>query len=419
MQSILGLYSDAKYAAEAGEGLEKAGFSNEEFDFLTDTPYPEGAFGERHSSHRLYVFPIIGAICGLTVALLLTAGTQVSYPLVTGGKPILSIPPMAIISYEGTMLGAILFTVIGILFESRLPNPKQKIYDTRITEGMIGVVVDCEEEQAQVNVPTREGIEDKLAWLGRREHDALEQLERLLRRVLPLLLLLLARSHDAPHALHLLPFVHLLHQLVVEGVARVPVTASPDDRLGGVREVAAREVGRRVDLEPGDVIEDLVAKDLHGVADAEDDVVRARDPDRAVGLEQALALLEPTQVELVVVLGALGLVPLSLVDRHHPAVLAGDAIIGEEVGRVGKDQVELLSFELLEHRERPDANSFHSRWVAGYCAPEYRKLTGWLREFVDDLGAVAPADQKQRMHAAFRASTRYEYLFWDAAWNSS
>jgi thiaminase/transcriptional activator TenA len=74
---------------------------------------------------------------------------------------------------------------------------------------------------------------------------------------------------------------------------------------------------------------------------------------------------------------------------------------------------------LLEHRERPDANSFHSRWVVGYCDPEYRKLTGWLKEFVDDLGAVAPADQKQRMHAAFRASTRYEYLFWDAAWNSS
>jgi len=149
MQSILGLYSDAKYAAEAGESLERAGFSNEEFDFLTDTPYPEGSLGERHSSHRLYVFPIIGAICGLTVALLLTAGTQVSYPLITGGKPILSIPPMAIISYEGTMLGAILSTVIGILFESRLPNPKQKIYDTRITEGMIGVVVDCAEEQAE------------------------------------------------------------------------------------------------------------------------------------------------------------------------------------------------------------------------------------------------------------------------------
>ena len=146
-QSILGLYTDASYAAEAGEALQRAGFSREDYDFLTDTPYPEGAFGERHSSHRLYVWPFVGALIGFTVAILLTAGTQVSYPLVTGGKPILSIPPMAIITYEGTMLGAILFTVIGIIFESRLPRMRQGIYDDRITEGYIGVVVDCGEEQ--------------------------------------------------------------------------------------------------------------------------------------------------------------------------------------------------------------------------------------------------------------------------------
>ena len=89
----------------------------------------------------------MGALIGLTTAILLTAGTQISYPLVTGGKPILSIPPMAIITYEGTMLGAILFTVIGIIFESRLPTTRRRIYDTRITEGYIGVVVDCEEDQ--------------------------------------------------------------------------------------------------------------------------------------------------------------------------------------------------------------------------------------------------------------------------------
>ena len=146
-QSILGLYTDVSYAAEAGEALERTGLSRDEYDFLTDTPYPEGALGERHSSHRLYVFPFIGALLGLTTALLLTIGTQVSYPLVTGGKPILSIPPMAIISYEGTMLGAILFTIIGIIFESRLPAFKQGLYDTRITEGYIGVLVNVEEDQ--------------------------------------------------------------------------------------------------------------------------------------------------------------------------------------------------------------------------------------------------------------------------------
>ena len=71
---------------------------------------------------------------------------------------------------------------------------------------------------------------------------------------------------------------------------------------------------------------------------------------------------------------------------------------------------------LLEHRDRPDPESFHSRWVAGYCDPAYRDLTGWLKGFVDELGRVAPPDKRQRMLAAFRASTRYEYLFWDAAW---
>ena len=45
------------------------------------------------------------------------------------------------------MLGAILFTVIGIIFESRLPRPKLGLYDERITEGFIGILIYCSEEQ--------------------------------------------------------------------------------------------------------------------------------------------------------------------------------------------------------------------------------------------------------------------------------
>ena len=48
---------------------------------------------------------------------------------------------------NGMMLGAILFTVIGIIFESRLPSMKKQIYDDRITEGHIGVVVTCDESK--------------------------------------------------------------------------------------------------------------------------------------------------------------------------------------------------------------------------------------------------------------------------------
>ena len=144
---ILGLFEDANYAAEAGDALQQAGVEQQDYDFLTDAPYPEGAFGERPEPHRLYVFPLLGALVGLTIGIMLTSMTQMAFPLVQGGKPILSLPPMAVVTYESTMLSAIIFTIIGILFESRLPKLKMGLYDTRITEGYIGVLVMAEEEQ--------------------------------------------------------------------------------------------------------------------------------------------------------------------------------------------------------------------------------------------------------------------------------
>jgi hypothetical protein len=146
---ILGLFEDANYAAEAGDALQAADISPKDYDFLTDAPYPEGAFGEREEPHRLYVFPFVGALIGLTAGIILTSMTQMAYPLVQGGKPILSLPPMAVVTYETTMLGAIMFTVLGIIFEFRLPKLKMGLYDPRITEGYIGVLVNAEEDQLQ------------------------------------------------------------------------------------------------------------------------------------------------------------------------------------------------------------------------------------------------------------------------------
>ena len=51
--AVMGLYEDANYAAEAGDALQKVGLTNEDYDFLTGAPYPEGAFGERETHHRL------------------------------------------------------------------------------------------------------------------------------------------------------------------------------------------------------------------------------------------------------------------------------------------------------------------------------------------------------------------------------
>ena len=140
-EAVLGLFHRPEDVARAIERLRGAGFKGRELEVLSDSPYPEGAFGEEPVRHRLYVFPLIGAFVGFGLGLLVTIGTQLSYPLVTGGKPILSIPPMINVIFEGTMLGAILSTVFGVLFESRLPNFGGVPYDPRISEGYLGVVV--------------------------------------------------------------------------------------------------------------------------------------------------------------------------------------------------------------------------------------------------------------------------------------
>ena len=146
-RSVIGLFTDEDTAADALDSVRSAGFEPGDYEVLTGTPYPEGTFGEEEPVHKLYRFPLIGAACGFIVGMLLTAGTQLAFPLVAGGKPLLSIPPMAIIMYEGTMLGAILFTVFGIVFESRLPRLFMGAYDTRITEGYIGVTITTSEDR--------------------------------------------------------------------------------------------------------------------------------------------------------------------------------------------------------------------------------------------------------------------------------
>ena len=149
-KSVLGLYTEEDSAADALDNLRDAGFEEGEYELLTGTPYPEGTFGEAEPDHHLFRWPLIGAACGFTGGLIITAGTQMAYPLITGGKPILSIPPMAIIMYEGPMLGAIIFTIIGIIFESRLPRLFMGAYSEKITEGHIGVTVTTEEGRTGV-----------------------------------------------------------------------------------------------------------------------------------------------------------------------------------------------------------------------------------------------------------------------------
>jgi hypothetical protein len=59
---VLGLFADPRAAGDAMARLQADGHNTADLEVLTDSPYPEGAFGERTVHHRLYVFPIVGAL---------------------------------------------------------------------------------------------------------------------------------------------------------------------------------------------------------------------------------------------------------------------------------------------------------------------------------------------------------------------
>ena len=145
-QAILGLFDDASAAADAGDALKSAGIPESNYNFLTDVPYPEGAFGEGMERHRLYLWPLVGGLIGLIVSLVIGAMSPMAVPMTIADRPILEMPPLSVICYTGALLGAILFTVIGIALALRA-NVGNGRSDDRISQGFIGLLVNAGAEQ--------------------------------------------------------------------------------------------------------------------------------------------------------------------------------------------------------------------------------------------------------------------------------
>ncbi len=154
-RELLGLFEEVDQAADAFTRLREAGFGDVDLEVISSTPYPEGAFGDAPVKHRLFTFPFAGAACGFIIGLAWIVGAQVSEPLITGGKPIVAVPAIIQILYEATLLAAVLFTVIGVFFESRLPDGIG-LYDVRIADGLIGVSVLATD---QTMLPARQALE--------------------------------------------------------------------------------------------------------------------------------------------------------------------------------------------------------------------------------------------------------------------
>lgn len=137
----LGTFKDVETATRAVDGLIKAGFSEETITSLTSAPYPDGVIVKTDQRTWSRWMSVGGGIFGACAGFLLAAGTAYMYPVQTGDKPIIAYYPTGIITYELTMLFAILGAIVGMFIEMKLPPWKERIYDPAIAEGNIGISV--------------------------------------------------------------------------------------------------------------------------------------------------------------------------------------------------------------------------------------------------------------------------------------
>lgn len=141
-QGLLASFDYLDSAVDAIEDLRKAGFKQ----ITAYAPYPEhhieAALGYGQSPVR--VFTLVGGLTGTATGFAFTIWTSMDWPLVVGGKPIVSIPAYIIIAFEMTVLFGALATVIGLFILSRLPDLKPSVvYDPEFSAGRYGVFVDA------------------------------------------------------------------------------------------------------------------------------------------------------------------------------------------------------------------------------------------------------------------------------------
>ena len=148
---VMGIFYFVDDAADAVRALRQAGLTH----LRVFSPIPhheiEQALEQGTSIVRWVTF--VGGVLGFTGGLALCIYTCVAYPLVVGGKELISLPAFMVVSYESMILLAGLTNLLGMLALTRLPEVKPSApYDPRFSEDRIGIWVACEGE-------TRERVE--------------------------------------------------------------------------------------------------------------------------------------------------------------------------------------------------------------------------------------------------------------------
>ena len=144
--SVIGFYAEVDALLGAIRAVRDCG------DVHTISPVPLHEVDELLESRPSPVryFTLAGGLIGLIVGWSLPIGSVEHYPLIVGGKPLISFTPFAVVAYVCTILFGSLFTVAGMLLNARLPRIQVgRGYDPRLTGNRFGLQVICGQDRIE------------------------------------------------------------------------------------------------------------------------------------------------------------------------------------------------------------------------------------------------------------------------------
>ena len=121
--TVLGVFAHVDTATRAIRELRARGIRS----IAAYSPVPLDEFEEALTGHGLprspvRLFTLVGALTGTASGFALTIWTALKWNLITGGKPVVSIPPFVVIAFELTILLGGLCTLLGLLVTAKLPS---------------------------------------------------------------------------------------------------------------------------------------------------------------------------------------------------------------------------------------------------------------------------------------------------------
>ena len=141
-EQIVAVLDTIDEATAAITRLRREGISRESITTMSSEPLHIEAGEENHPPSRIPLFAICGGVIGAGFAIALTVVTSRRVDLVTGGMPIVTPWAFGIIVFELAALGAILATLLRMIFEARLARRGRSEYDQAVADGSVVVFLE-------------------------------------------------------------------------------------------------------------------------------------------------------------------------------------------------------------------------------------------------------------------------------------